>query len=108
MAELEVKARQLGIAVLQLDALLIAAQALHRRCGHMEVGNVILSGVEGILIRETSIAQQERNEPRVSYVHTDDTINAKGSSMLDNGACLLSQHHPCMIWAGPAHRWTWQ
>jgi ribosomal protein S18 acetylase RimI-like enzyme len=51
MAELEVKARQQGIAVLQLDTSVgqTAAQVLYRKCGYREVGHVILSGVECIL-----------------------------------------------------------
>ena len=51
MAALEGKARQRGIAVLQLDTSQsqVAAQALYHRCGYRDVGHVILGGVECIV-----------------------------------------------------------
>jgi ribosomal protein S18 acetylase RimI-like enzyme len=51
MAALEGKARQRGIAVLQLatSQAQVAAQALYRRCGYRDVGHVMLGGVECIV-----------------------------------------------------------
>ena len=49
MAALEGRACQQGIAMLQLDASQIAAQALYRKCGYRAVGHVILGGVECIV-----------------------------------------------------------
>jgi GNAT superfamily N-acetyltransferase len=53
ITELEVKARQLGITMLRLDASQIAAHALYRRCGYREVGHTVLSGVECILYEKS-------------------------------------------------------
>ncbi len=51
MAELEMRARQAGIAVLHLDTSIgqIAAQRLYTGCGYEEVGHIVQSGVECIL-----------------------------------------------------------
>jgi ribosomal protein S18 acetylase RimI-like enzyme len=54
MAELESRARWMGVTSLHLDTSItqIAAQKLYRKCGYREAGHVVKSGVECILYQK--------------------------------------------------------